>query len=205
MSKKKHKKQQRRLTWFDGWSARKKLIVGSAAAVVVLFAAASTAAYVFLQQEAPSTDEEVSMSKEQERAEYTRELERDKVLQDSAKQALDAGDETKAQEVYDDAVKAESDAKVKVKLLVDKSKLLYSAGKHDEAIKAAKDAEHLTEDKFLVAFWLARVYDGAKDYSNAIKYYQMAGEWVKSESNYANYTKEFMDRQVSRLKLEMGG
>ena len=201
MSKKKHKKQQQRFGWLQKWPVRTRVIASAVAAVVLLFVVASVMAYLFINQNSSESQKTDQVSKKETWDEYSKRLERNGALRDDAAKILQDGNEQKAQEVYDDALKMESDATRKVQLMIEKSKFLYDTGKYDEAVAVAKDAEILSEDKYLVASWLAHVFEQAKDYKNATHYYTLAGEWAQSGLNYAKFDKAYYDRQASRVAL----
>jgi hypothetical protein len=92
----------------------------------------------------------------------------------------------------------------KIKLAIDQSRLFYYAAKVDDAIRVAKDAENLGDDKFLIAFWLARVYEDQKQYKLAADYYMLAGKWATSDTNKTKLKKEYFDTQAARTNTLAG-
>lgn len=127
-------------------------------------------------------------------------------LRDNAEAEVKKGDTTKAAQLYSTAIADETDAVRKVQLYIDQSGVLYAAGKYPEAFTAAKQAETLTQDKFLVADWLSRLYEDQKDYKDAAAYYILAGQWATSPENKTALTKAYYDAQAARMdQLAAGG
>lgn len=125
---------------------------------------------------------------------------KDGKLRDEAASAAKAGDTAKSAEVYKQAVEAEPNVERKVQLQLDQSGVLYAAGKYDEAIAAAKVADAFSEDKFLLADWLSRLYEARQNYPEAIKYYKIAGDWAKSGSNKTGISKEQFYAEAVRVQ-----
>lgn len=126
-------------------------------------------------------------------------------LRDTAAAEAQKGDTKKVGQLYAQAIASESDTVRKIQLYVDQSGVLYTAGKYPEAFEAAKQAEGLSNDKFLAADWLSRIYEDQKDYVNAAKYYRLAGQWADSAQNQTGITKATYDEEANRVsKLSSG-
>ncbi len=197
-------KQKKRLQWMADWSRRKKIIVGSVVAGVFLFVAMSLGAYIFINQKAHVETEESGDNSARRWEEYKKQREQESAVMTDAQEALARGETDKVDSIYEDAVKAEADTVRKIKLMIDQSKLLYGSGKQDEAIRVAKSAESLSEDKYIVAVWLARVYENRKEYKQAAEYYTLAGEWAQSTTNVSKLDKVYYDSQAVRVSALAG-
>lgn len=182
--------------------SRTGLIVVIAAGVVILLGIVLAVVLVFLQ---PKPADEKTNKQETANEIYLKQAKQDIDVRDDAQKALSRGDTNKAEDIYGDAIKAEPDPVRKVKLSIDQSKVLYGAGKYNEAIAVAKHAEVLTEDKFLVADWLSRVYEAREQYAEAANYYSLAGKWASSETNTLGRTKAYYDNQAARVSALVGG
>jgi tetratricopeptide (TPR) repeat protein len=124
----------------------------------------------------------------------------------SAEAAVSKGNVDQANKIYADAIAREADAVRKIELYLDQSGVFYAAGQYKEAFAAAKKAESLTDDKFLVADWLSRLYEDQKDYKDAASYYRLAGTWATSPQNKTALTKAYYDAQAAQMdKLAQGG
>ena len=119
-----------------------------------------------------------------------------------ATDALRAGNDKKAADIYESAIAAEPDGNRKVKLVIDQSRTLYAGGKLTEAIDAAKKGENYGSDKYQIADWLGQLYQLAKQKDEAITYYTLAGSLVDSPNNDKGYDKKHYDDRVSALKVE---
>ncbi len=127
------------------------------------------------------------------------ESERYGALINSANDALDKGDTSGADKVYEEAIESEQDVVRKILLYKDQSQVLYNNGKFQQAIDIMKEADKLSEDKFIVADWLSRLYEDQKNYKQAEKYYRLAAEWADSETNTAKISKEYLEKQADRV------
>ena len=77
--------------------------------------------------------------------------------------------------------------------------MLYAAGKYKEAIDVAKEAEPLSDDKYLIADWLSRLYEDQRQFKEASEYYTLAGKWATSKMNKTRLNKAYYDRQAARV------
>ncbi len=118
----------------------------------------------------------------------------------AADDALKSGNSSKANDVYEQAIEAEPDPLRKIELAINQSRMLYGAGKFDEALEVAKKAESYSDDKFMIYDWTAQLYQVHKDYSDAAEYFEKAGQLADSPSNKGKYPKSFYDNQVKRMK-----
>lgn len=150
-------------------------------------------------------DLDITADQKAKREANVKRSQRDSAVLDEATDAIEEGNAEKANEVYEAAIESEEDTARKVKLAIDQSRLFYYAGKVDEAIRVAKEAENLGDDKFLIAFWLARVYEDQKQYKLAADYYVLAGKWATSDTNKTKLKKEYFDTQASRTSTLAGG
>lgn len=126
-------------------------------------------------------------------------------LRDNAAAEAQKGDIKKVEQLYAQAIASESDTIRKIQLYVDQSGVLYAAGKYPEALEVAKQAEGLSGDKFLAADWLSRIYEDQKDYTNAVKYYRLAGQWADSSQNQTGITKAMYDKEAERVSKLLNG
>lgn len=179
---------------------RAKLVVfASMGAALVIIAMVSLIAV--LSQ--PTTTVENPNPNDEDDATYEARVEQSKLdgaLRDDARAAIKSGDAETADDLYEKAIEAEKETERKVRLYIDQSALLYGTGNQMEAIEKAKQAESITEDKYLIADWLSRLYEDQKMYKLAIEYYTLAGEWADSETNLARLDKAYYDNQVKRVK-----
>lgn len=130
---------------------------------------------------------------------------RDGHLRDTAAAEAQKGDVGKVDELYAQAIAGENTAARKIQLYVDQSGVLYAAGKYSEAFEAARQAEGLGGDQFLVADWLSRIYEDQKDYVTAAKYYRLAGQWAGSPQNQTGITKAMYDKEAERVEKLTAG
>ena len=151
-----------------------------------------------------ANDSDVSADQKARRDENVKRSQRDSAVLDKATDAINTGDTEKVNEVYETAIESEEDTARKVKLAIDQSRLFYYAGKTDEAIRVAKEAENLGDDKFLIAYWMARIYEDQKQYKLASDYYALAGKWASSDTNKALLKKEYFDTQAARTSTLAG-
>ena len=147
---------------------------------------------------------DITVNQKAKREANVKRAQRDSAVLDKATDAIEAGDTEKVNEVYETAIESEEDTARKVKLAIDQSRLFYYVGKVDEAIRVAKEAEALGDDKFLIAFWLARVYEDQKQYKLAAEYYTLAGKWATSDTNKTKLKKEYFDTQAARTSTLVG-
>lgn len=195
------KKRNGLIGWVRGVSVRSKLFF---AAGVVLLIVVGVAAWLFFggqsSQDEKSTSIVGSTNGDQRWSNYKNRLERGAELRKLASGALASGDTQTVASIYDDAVDDEQSIPDKIELRLDQAKLLYSKGLHDEAIRVAKDAEGLSDDKYQVADYLSRVFERRKDYDQAARYYTLAGTWVQSPTNQLGFTKQYYDSKAARAQ-----
>ena len=122
----------------------------------------------------------------------------------NASKALEQGGVEAANQVYTEAVNAETDTTHKIELILNQSELYYNANKYEDAIKVAKQAESLSTDKYLVADWLSRIYEDQHQYKLAADYYTLAGKWVTSKTNKTGLTKAHYDTEAARVTALVG-
>lgn len=151
-----------------------------------------------------SGDPAITSDQKAKREANVKRSQRDSAVLDEATDAIEEGNTEKVNEVYATAIESEEDTARKIKLAIDQSRLFYYAAKVDDAIRVAKDAENLGDDKFLIAFWLARVYEDQKQYKLAADYYMLAGKWATSDTNKTKLKKEYFDTQAARTNTLAG-
>lgn len=149
-------------------------------------------------------DPDITSDQKAKREANVKRSQRDSAVLDEATDAIEEGNTEKVNEVYATAIESEEDTARKIKLAIDQSRLFYYAAKVDDAIRVAKDAENLGDDKFLIAFWLARVYEDQKQYKLAADYYMLAGKWATSDTNKTKLKKEYFDTQAARTNTLAG-
>ena len=184
---------------FSGMSGRVKFIVITIVGAVIILAIATIVFIQLLQQNTGESNDGPTASQLAERDARVAQAESDKEIYDDAKAALQKGNITGAKQVYADAIKSETSTTQKIQIYIDESGLLYESGNVKEAISAAKSAEVLTEDKFLVADWLSRIYEDQKNYELAAEYYTLAGKWATSPTNLTGLDKKYYDDNASRV------
>ena len=150
------------------------------------------------------SDPDITVDQKARREANVKRAQRDSAVLDKATDAIEAGDTEKVNEVYKTAIESEEDTARKIKLAIDQSRLFYYAAKVDDAIRVAKEAENLGDDKFLIAFWLARIYEDQKQYKLAADYYTLAGKWAASDTNKTKLKKDYFDTQAARTST-LGG
>jgi tetratricopeptide (TPR) repeat protein len=133
-----------------------------------------------------------------------KQAQREGAIRDSAENAIEKGDVAKVDSVYSDAIESETDITKKIQLYIDHSGVLYAAGKYKEAIEVAKEAEPISDDKYLVADWLSRLYEDQSEYKSAAEYYTLAGQWATSATNKTKLNKAYYDRQATRVSALVG-
>jgi tetratricopeptide (TPR) repeat protein len=124
---------------------------------------------------------------------------------DEATQAIKDNNFEDAEKLYAEAIEAAATAERKTQLYVDLSAVYYAEGRYEEAFAAAKKADDINSDKFLMADWLSRLYEDRKEYKEAANYYKLAGEWADSNQNKTNLTKTYYNGEAERvMRLETG-
>lgn len=191
MSKKKKK------LW-DKLSQRTKILI-AAGAGGGLVVALLVGLLVLINNNPSGSDPVLTEEQKNERDRNVNQAERDAGIRQSASEALQQGNTEKVSQVYTDAINSESDTARKVQLYVDQSRLLYSSGKIEDAIRIAKEAESQTDDKFIIADWLARLYEDQKQYSLAVQYFTLASQSVNSPNNVYLFDKAHYDKQIARV------
>lgn len=182
--------------WYQGVSLKTKMFAVASVVVVVMMAGV----VILVNMQKPLVNEpSLDVSQAAQVKAKVKQIERDGAIRNAAEKALEKGNATRANEVYQSAIAAETSAVRKIQLTIDQSRVLYAAGRYDEAIKTAQDAEALSDDKYLVADWLSRLFDDQKKYTQAAHYYTLAGEWVKSPNNEAKLTKKHYDNAAARM------
>lgn len=111
----------------------------------------------------------------------------------TANSVLEGGDKTKAATIYERAIAAEPDPTKKVKLAIDYSSLLSENGDVNGALNVAKEAESYSTDKYLIADRLGQLYAKSKQYSEAARYFALAGSLASSPTNDKGYNKKHYD------------
>ncbi len=180
-------------------SGRKKLVLfGGGGLVLVLMA---VAVFLWITTQSSREESAIVLTEAEKKAhkEHVEQVERDGAVRDSARDAIKDGDLAAAAEVYDNEIKTETDTVRKIQLYIDQSASLYDAGNAKEAIAVAKKAEPLSDDKFLVADWLSRIYEDQKQYALAATYYTLAGKWSDSSTNEAKLDKAYYDAEATRV------
>jgi tetratricopeptide (TPR) repeat protein len=190
--------------WVVALSPRTKVIVMIAVIfVVVIIALLFLVSATNKKQDAP---EDIGLTAEQKakRDANVKQVKREGALRDSAQEAIVAGDLQKASDIYRAAIQAEADTTKKIKLYLDQSGVLYDAGKYAEAIAVAREAESLSDDKFLVADWLSRIYEDQRQYAKAADYYNLAAKWASSATNKARLNADYYKSQAARVSVLVG-
>lgn len=177
---------------------RAKLVIAASAGVALVVIVFVTVVALLNQ---PRSSEDVGLTADQiaTRDKNVQQAKRDGAIRADALAAIKEGDAAEAEEVYAKAIASEEDTARKVQLYIDQSGVLYDAGNVKEAIAVAKRAEALTNDKYLIADWLSRLYEDQKKYKLAAEYYALAGEWATSETNRTSLDKEYYDSQAARV------
>lgn len=177
---------------------RTKLVIALAGALLVVILISVLLIFIAGQKK---LNDESGMTAEEKAAHQKNmnETKRDGEIRDSAQKAIDEGNVTKANEVYQNAIASEQETVRKIQLSIDQSELLYNAGKVSEAFEVAKQAEKLSDDKYLIADWLSRIYEDQKQFKLAAEYYKLAGQWADSETNEAALTKNYYEREAARV------
>jgi tetratricopeptide (TPR) repeat protein len=200
------KNQPNRLKeWVANLSPRTKVITVTATLVVVVLGGLVVFLAILANQTKPTTGEPTADAAQlAKRDTSVLQSRRDGAVRDAAEKALESGNSSQANDVYKSAIAGETDTPRKVQLYVDQSGVLYAAGRYDEAFAAAKQAEAITDDKFLIADWLSRIYEDQKQYAVAAQYYTLAGQWAKSPTNKTALTKGYYDGEAARVAALAG-
>jgi tetratricopeptide (TPR) repeat protein len=177
------------------------VIVGCVLAVLII---ATLVILGYLRSRQPNEPTTVAPEQQVQRDANVARAKKDGELRDAAAEQVKKGDTNKASELYSQAISSESDLNRKIQLYVDQSSVLYAAGRYTEAFEAAKKAEGLSNDKFLAADWLSRIYEDQKDYANAAKYYTLAGEWAESPQNVFKLKKDYYTTEAARVTALIG-
>jgi tetratricopeptide (TPR) repeat protein len=193
MSKKSKRERRERLF-------KKKVVAIGLVAIIVLSLGAG-ALFYFLR---PDPEGQISEQDKELIDASTLRTQEDGKLREKAKEELKSSSPEKAGVVYQQAADNTADVNRKVELYVELANVYYDAGKSSDAIDSAKKALDLTNDKFLAADWLSRAYEDQKNYPEAIKYYQLAGEWVLSPQNELRFDKGYYDKQITRVQALQG-
>lgn len=181
---------------------RTKLII--ACSLIGMIVVVVAAAGLLIGQHHSDTSKSANSSNEARLQQKAKDIKHDGAIRTSARSAIDKGDYNRANQIYSDSIKSEPDGTRKVELAIDQSSVLYDAGKYAEAIKAARDADAYSEDKFLIADWLSRIYEDQRQYALAAQYYTMAGKFASSPTNSTGYTKSYYDQQAARVSALAG-
>lgn len=118
----------------------------------------------------------------------------------AAKKAAEDGDIDTVKKQYTKLIEAEGNTKHKIMLMIDWSAVLYAAGHAKESLEVAKTAEEFSEDKFLIADWLSRVYEHEGEYELAVKYYKLAAELADSSMNDLGLDRDHYDSEAKRVE-----
>lgn len=133
-----------------------------------------------------------------------RQRQREGLIRDKAEQAINKGDFDEVTDIYKSAINAENDTVKKVQLYLDQSQVLYVAGKYDEAIAVARQAEAIGTDQFLVGDWLSRLYEHQKQYAKAAEYYNLAAKWANSPTNKVGFKEAYYKSEAQRVSALVG-
>lgn len=184
-------------------SPRKRAVI--VASIVVLIVAIVSAVLVFVsKQKKIDVESGVTASQKAQRDAAVQQVQHDGNIRDDEAKAIERGDIAGANAIYEKALAAENNPSRKVQLAIDYSGELYNASKYAEAIDIAKKAESMSDDKYLIADWLSRVYEDQRQYSLAAQYYTLAAEWSSSPTNQAQLTKKHYVDQSARMSA-LGG
>lgn len=176
------------------------IIVGAVLAVIIVVAAV----LIMYLRPTFTAEPEAAPDAKAAASESVARTEKDGKLRDTAAEEVKKGDVDKAGELYTQAIASENSTVRKVQLYVDQSGVLYTAGRYTEAFEAAKRAEQLSDDKFIIADWLSRIYEDQKEYAKAATYYRLAGEWAGSPQNITGIDKVMFDKEAERVEKLIG-
>lgn len=191
---KKHK-NKRKISFV--FSYRTRIVLGVFAIVVVV--GALLAVVLLLARPQDDTVSMLTADEQASRDKRIRQGERDAAIREDASQAAQNGDTEGVIKAYESAIDSEEETARKVQLYIDQSEVFYDVGGVENAIESAKKAETLTDDKYLIADWLSRVYEDQGRYQLAAEYYKLAGEWADSPTNKTGLDKAYYDAQAARV------
>lgn len=167
-------------------TGRRLIVIVTSLIVIVGIA---VAAYVFLVVLRNPADTSVSEETKKELATL-----------DKASEAAKKHNKTETEQHYKELISSETGSDRKVMLYLDWARVLYMNGDTADAIKVAKEAEKIDDDKFLVADWLSITYEKEKNYAAAAEYFELAGKWAKSATNDYGLDKEYFDGEAARVR-----
>jgi tetratricopeptide (TPR) repeat protein len=190
------KKKKRRLLQLSPETKRIALLaVGIAVIIGVL------ATVLILINQPRTEDNGITLTDEQKKVQEqnVNQATREGALRDDAAAALKKGNAEEANKIYEQAIESESDTARKVSLYLQQSGVYYDQDKVKEAIAVAKKAETISDDKFLVADWLSRIYEDQKQYKLSAQYYNLAADWADSPTNKTGLGEDFYRDEASRV------
>jgi len=178
-----------------------KLVIAASSGVAVVVIALVSVMALLNKPQQTSVDEGSGPTKNQLAANQAlvAQAKRDSAIHDSAQAAISNRDVAGAEKVYADEIASVKETTRKVQLYIAQSGLLYDNGDPKAAIAAAKAAEAISDDKFLIADWLSRIYEDQKQYALAAQYYTLAGQWATSPTNLTALDKAYYDQQAARV------
>lgn len=186
------------------WSKKRITLIVSVG--VILAVAIGGMVFWLVTQHAPNSEPVAKQSDTERAAAAAKQAESDGKLREAASNDIKNNNTAGAQKSYQTAIDSEASIVRKTQLYIDLSGVYYAAGQYDQAFTVAKIAENLNPDKFLVADWLARLYEDRKDYTQAVAYYRLAGQWANSTQNQTAITKDMYNAEAARVeKLAAGG
>lgn len=186
-------------------SARTKVVIAAVVAVLIVLGIVTTVLIVLANKTKPVDDAPKGpLTAEQKRQAQEQQAKDLLAVIVTAQSAMERGDSAKVASIYENELKQTTDTTRKIRLLVDESRVFAYGGKYDKAIKAAKDAEALSSDKYLAAEQLANVYELSKQYALAAQYYTLAGQSVGSENNLGGFSKAYYDKKAEVARAQAG-
>jgi tetratricopeptide (TPR) repeat protein len=181
--------------------AKRVLIAGG---VLLLIIVVSCILLIIASQRPLDDDSGLTGEEKALRDANVKQAQREGAIRDNAEKAIEKGDVQEVSNVYSEAIKSETNIPKKIQLYIDQSGVLYAAGKYKEAIEVAILAEPISDDQYLVADWLSRLYEDQHEYKLAAQYYTTAGKWATSEMNKTRLNKDYYDRQALRVTALVG-
>lgn len=142
---------------------------------------------------------DASQAKRDEANKRAKQAEEDGKLQAEAAKQISGNNVAAADKLYQQAITAADSEERKTLLYIDLSAVYYREKKYPQAFEAAKKAEALNPDKFLIADWLSRLYEDQKEYKTAEKYYRMAAESASSPQNKTALDKAYYEAEADRV------
>lgn len=198
-------KVQQAKAWVAALSMRTKVIIMIALLFVVIIAVLIYLVGATDRSANSDTDEfGLTAAQKAKRDADVRQRQREGLVRDKAEQAVDKGDFAEVTDIYKSAINSENDTVKKVQLYLDQSQVLYAAGKYDEAIAVARQAEAIGTDQFLVGDWLSRLYEDQKQYAKAAEYYTLAAKWAKSSTNKVGFNESYYKSNAQRVSALVG-